>query len=88
MSVLTESGLPSSRPARGGTVEVAGISWPVYKLHALAAGVIAALVTLVLTRDLQITAWASGSALVSVWWVERYFGNAATEPGENPPGIS
>ncbi|MFT4042396.1 MAG: hypothetical protein QM673_04465 [Gordonia sp. (in: high G+C Gram-positive bacteria)] len=72
MTVLTQSYESPGRPARVRTVEVAGILWPLYKLHAVAAALLAALITLSVTRDPQITAWVSGVVLISVWWVERY----------------
>ncbi|WP_137811602.1 hypothetical protein, partial [Gordonia sp. GAMMA] len=66
-----------------------GVRWPAHKAHAVLAGVVAALATLVIFGSPQASAWVSAVVVLAVWWGERYLaGNAAVAPRSNPPGIS
>ncbi|MEO9327622.1 hypothetical protein [Gordonia aurantiaca] len=84
-------GINAHRPVRPvrSTVEVFGVRWPAHKAHAVVAGVVAALVTLVLFSSAQAAAWVSAVVVLAVWWGERYLaGKAAVASRSNPPGIS
>ena len=56
------------RPA---TVDVAGVSWPAFKLHAVIIAVVVAIGALVLSGSGQVAMWASAATLLTVWWGER-----------------
>jgi Flp pilus assembly protein TadB len=67
---MTTIGLTrSSRPT--GTIDIAGTPWPLYKLEALAAGLLVFFAVLVVTGALQPAALAAAGATVVVWWVRR-----------------
>ncbi|WP_405135894.1 hypothetical protein [Nocardia sp. NBC_01388] len=51
------------------TVSIAGTAWPVYKLEALAAGLIIALVLLLITGSPQIAVLAAATAVALRWIV-------------------
>ncbi|MDL9937429.1 hypothetical protein QSJ18_11795 [Gordonia sp. ABSL1-1] len=71
------------------TVDVAGVAWPAYKLHALLVGIVVAMAIFALTASGQLTMWVTAGAVLVVWWGGRYRpGNAAVAPASNPPGIS
>lgn len=53
------------------TVGIAGTPWPVYKLEALAVGVLVFLGALALTNSLQIAVLGSAGATVVAWWSLR-----------------
>ncbi|QCB51447.1 hypothetical protein E5720_19825 [Rhodococcus sp. PAMC28707] len=53
------------------TVDIAGTSWPVYKLEALAVGVLVFLGALALTTSLQLAVLVSACATVLAWWSLR-----------------
>ncbi|MFT4124788.1 MAG: hypothetical protein QM662_00965 [Gordonia sp. (in: high G+C Gram-positive bacteria)] len=73
MSTLTGS-LPVRRPgpSTGGhaTVELAGITWPVYKLLAVIVAAVVGVAVLVIATP-QAAAWASAVALLVCWWGGR-----------------
>ncbi|MGW0036038.1 hypothetical protein [Gordonia sp. NPDC003376] len=77
---------------RGSTLptrDIAGVAWPVHKLHAVIAALIVAAVSLVVFTSIETTAWLSGLTLLLVWWGERYrVGKAATASRSHPAGIS
>ncbi|MFT3715428.1 MAG: hypothetical protein QM774_05625 [Gordonia sp. (in: high G+C Gram-positive bacteria)] len=64
---------PFRTPVRAATatVDVFGVPWPVYKLHALAAGVVFAAVLTLAGVPGELTVWISGAAAIAVWWGER-----------------
>ncbi|MGW4480700.1 hypothetical protein [Rhodococcus triatomae] len=67
---MTTIGLThSTRPT--GTIDIAGTSWPLYKLEALAVGLLVFLAVLVVTGALQPAALTAAGATVVVWWVRR-----------------
>ncbi|WP_254900731.1 hypothetical protein [Rhodococcus sp. 1168] len=53
------------------TVDIAGTPWPVYKLEALAVGVLVFLGALALTAPLQVAVLGSAGATVLAWWSLR-----------------
>ncbi|MDY6811554.1 MAG: hypothetical protein SW127_21525 [Actinomycetota bacterium] len=53
------------------TVDVAGVRWPAYKLHAMLLAVLVAVVVFALTGSGVVVAWASAAALLATWWGER-----------------
>ncbi|MYR05240.1 hypothetical protein GTV32_02380 [Gordonia sp. SID5947] len=77
MTAANISALVEVRPHRSRTsarsVTIAGTQWPVYKLHALLAAVIVGVLALAITGSAQTVAWASGVALLTVWWTERFW---------------
>lgn len=62
--------IPSSARPRTqvGTVDIAGTAWPVYKVEALALGVLVFLGAIVLTTSLQVAVLTSAAATVVAWW--------------------
>ncbi|AZG43730.1 hypothetical protein [Gordonia insulae] len=80
MTAANVSALVEARPAGGRStapvVQVAGAAWPLYKVHAVIAALIVAVVALGLTGSGQAVAWASAAALVTVWWTERLWQTA------------
>ncbi|MDJ0393110.1 hypothetical protein QMK17_07170 [Rhodococcus sp. G-MC3] len=69
----------SSAPERQSavhTVDIAGTAWPVYKVEALALGILVFLGSLALSSSLQLAVLASASSTVVAWWtlmlVERH----------------
>lgn len=71
MTTVTGSYGTTRETGRAATVEVAGISWPTYKLHALLLAVVVAIGVLVLSGSGQIAMWASAITMLTVWWGER-----------------
>lgn len=57
------------RPAT--TVDIAGTAWPLYKLEALAVGLVALLLVLTVTQVLQTAVLTAAGAATAVWWVRR-----------------
>ncbi|MCJ0978229.1 hypothetical protein MTX35_10980 [Rhodococcus sp. ARC_M12] len=62
----------SRRPAPAlRTADVAGIAWPVYKLEALALGVLVFVGTLAFAGSLHAAVLAGAAATVATWWTLR-----------------
>lgn len=53
------------------TVDIAGTAWPVYKLEAIAAGLLVFLLILTVTQVLQTAVLTAAGAAVVVWWTRR-----------------
>ncbi|GAB2654526.1 hypothetical protein ABI214_24830 [Prescottella soli] len=53
------------------TVDIAGTAWPVYKLEAIAAGVLVFLLILAVTQVLQTAVLTAAGTAVVVWWTRR-----------------
>ncbi len=53
------------------TVDIAGTAWPLYKLEAIAAGLLVFLLILTLTQVLQTAVLTAAGAAVVVWWTRR-----------------
>lgn len=65
-------GAPSSRRADAtASVDVFGVAWPAYKVHALLAGLMAVVVVLALGGSGLVAMWVSLAAVLLVWWGER-----------------
>ena len=58
-----------SRLARARTVDIAGTRWPVYKLEALALGLLACLLLLLITGSPQIAVLAAAAVGALRWTV-------------------
>ncbi|MEP9391329.1 hypothetical protein ABLE92_07095 [Gordonia sp. VNQ95] len=88
MTAMIETMQPRSRRAVP-TVDIAGTDWPVYKLQAVAAAVLAAVLSLAVFTSMQTAAWVSGVVLISTWWIGRYrAASGMGADGSNPAGIS
>ncbi|BDB61163.1 MAG: hypothetical protein ACI38R_17365 [Rhodococcus sp. (in: high G+C Gram-positive bacteria)] len=59
------------RRERTDGVDIAGTIWPLYKLEALAAGLLTLLVVLVVTTSVQSAVLGAAAVTVVVWWVRR-----------------
>ncbi|MDH6279690.1 Flp pilus assembly protein TadB [Rhodococcus sp. LBL1] len=53
------------------TVDIAGTAWPIYKLEAIAAGVLVFLLILTVTQALQTAVLTAAGTAVVVWWTRR-----------------
>jgi hypothetical protein len=63
------------------TVDLAGTAWPLYKLEALAAGLVVFLLVLVVTQVLQTAVLTAAGMAVVVWWARRVLlGRQSTLP--------
>ena len=54
-------------------MDVFGVPWPAYKVHALFAGALVAVVALLLGAPATLIVWISGAAALAIWWGERVF---------------
>lgn len=63
----------SGAPRSAHTVDLAGTAWPLYKLEALAVGVLVFVVILATTATLQPAVLAAAAATVTAWWVRRAY---------------
>lgn len=71
VTTIIES-MDTDRPRRvHATIDIAGVAWPAYKVWAVIAAAIAALVAVVLTGSGEITMWACALTLTTVWWAAR-----------------
>ncbi|GAA1462345.1 hypothetical protein [Williamsia maris] len=72
MTTLTATTV-SPREARtpAPTVEIAGVDWPLYKLQAVAFGLVVALLVGIVTESAEWTAWTLTIATAAVWWLRR-----------------
>ncbi|MFC9518476.1 hypothetical protein ACFTSD_22315 [Nocardiaceae bacterium NPDC056970] len=69
---MTTAALPRRAHGRPSvTVDLAGTAWPLYKLEALAAGLVAFLLILVVTQVLQTAVLTAAGVTVVVWWSRR-----------------
>lgn len=59
------------RPATVSTVDVFGVAWPAYKVHAVLVGLLAVAAVLLLGGSGVAAMWVSGIAALAVWWGER-----------------
>lgn len=57
--------------SRGASVDLAGTEWPLYKLEALAAGLLVFVALLVIAQALQPAVLVAAAATVVVWWARR-----------------
>ncbi|AVP69044.1 hypothetical protein [Prescottella equi] len=69
---MTTAALPRrSRGRSGATVDLAGTAWPLYKLEALAAGLLVFVLVLAVTQVLQPAVLTAAGVAVIVWWGRR-----------------
>jgi len=61
----------SMRFGAGPSVTVAGAQWPVYKLIAVAASLLTAIMVGAATMNAELTTWLVAVVAVSSWWGAR-----------------
>lgn len=71
MTSLIEPNPVPATSARLPGVDLAGVRWPVNKLHAVIAGLLAALIAVIVTGSGVTTMWITAAVVLSVWWGER-----------------
>ncbi len=65
MTTVERAGFdPDPRPA---AVDIAGTAWPIYKLEAIAAGLVVFFVALVVLQSLQIAVLGAAVIATAVW---------------------
>ncbi len=65
MTTVERAGFdPGSRPP---AVDIAGTAWPIYKLEAIAAGLIVFLIVLVVVQSLQIAVLGTAFVATVMW---------------------
>ncbi|MFT4086479.1 MAG: hypothetical protein QM658_04885 [Gordonia sp. (in: high G+C Gram-positive bacteria)] len=62
-------------------VDVFGVAWPLYKLHAVLVGVVAAVLALALGGAPVVAAWIAGGSVLAVWWGERIWSSRRCDHG-------
>lgn len=65
------AGTRNAPPARPATADVFGVAWPLYKLHAVLAGLLAVAAVLAAGGSGVTAMWISAAAVLVVWWGER-----------------
>lgn len=71
MTVLIHSQRFAESPAGAAGIDVFGVQWPIYKVHAVIAGLVLVPVVLLLTGSAVAAAWIAAVAVVALWWGER-----------------
>ena len=66
---MTTLALQTRRTTDLAGVDIAGTEWPLYKLEALAVGVLLLVVLFVLTGTAQTAVLAAAAATTVTWWV-------------------
>ena len=66
---MTALDSPVRKVARESHIDIAGTAWPMYKLEAVAAGLIVLLVLFVVTGTAQTAVLTAAAATTLVWWV-------------------
>ncbi|ONM46845.1 hypothetical protein [Nocardia donostiensis] len=69
--------------ARNTTCVIAGVTWPVYKLEALAAGLLTLLALGLITASAQTAVLTAASVAALVWFAGQWRRPEATHPGED-----
>ncbi|TSD47820.1 hypothetical protein FFI94_017915 [Rhodococcus sp. KBS0724] len=62
-----------SRRTTDNSVDIAGTLWPLYKLEALAIGLIVFVAILAITTSMQPAVLTAAAAAVVTWWVRRNY---------------
>ncbi|MET4614441.1 Flp pilus assembly protein TadB [Rhodococcus sp. PvR044] len=72
-----------SARGRGTSVNLAGTEWPLYKLEALAVGLLVFVALLAITQTMQPAVLVAAAATVAVWWARRLYwaGDRVTRSG-------
>lgn len=62
-----------AHPVRGGgsSIDVFGIAWPTYKVHAVLGGLAAVALVLAVGGALTLAVWLSAAASITLWWGGR-----------------
>ncbi|MGB3696151.1 MAG: hypothetical protein WBA05_01830 [Gordonia sp. (in: high G+C Gram-positive bacteria)] len=68
MTTLTDLIPEPATPRSIASVPVFGVPWPVNKLAAVVAGVLAAVLTFVITASGVAAMWVSAVVVLAVWW--------------------
>ncbi|WP_018179682.1 hypothetical protein [Jongsikchunia kroppenstedtii] len=71
MTTLQPRHSPATGVGSGPMVTVAGAAWPVYKLVAVIASILTAVMVGAATMDAQLTSWLVVIVAVSSWWAAR-----------------
>ena len=71
MTTLQPRHRPRTGVGSGPTVTVAGAAWPVYKLVAVIASILTAVMVGAATMDAQLTSWLVVIVAMSSWWGAR-----------------
>ena len=50
------------------SIDVAGVPWPAYKVHALLVALVVAVVVLAITRSPELTVWVTAATATVSWW--------------------
>ncbi|GAA1893217.1 MAG: hypothetical protein INR72_04395 [Williamsia herbipolensis] len=50
------------------SVDVAGVPWPAYKVHALLVALVVAAAVLTVTRSPELTVWVTTASATVSWW--------------------
>lgn len=53
------------------SVDVAGVPWPAYKVHALLVALVVAATVLGVTGSAELTVWITTAATTVTWWSLR-----------------
>ncbi len=67
MTTVERSGFDAS--SRLPVVDIAGTAWPIYKLEAIAAGLIVFLIALVVVQSLQIAVLGAATVATALWTI-------------------
>jgi len=70
---MTTLDSPSREVAREDHIDIAGTAWPLYKLEAVAVGLIALLVLFLVTGTAQTAVLTAAAAATVVWWARRAY---------------
>ena len=54
------------------SIDVAGVPWPAYKVHAMLVALVVAMIVLTATRSAELTVWITTAATTVAWWGLRY----------------
>jgi len=65
--------LSDRRSSRVTGIDLAGTEWPLYKLEALAVGVLVLLALFVVTGTAQIAVLGAAATTTVTWWVRRAY---------------
>lgn len=72
---MTAAGIPTRAPLRStdNCVDIAGTSWPLYKLEALVVGLLLFIATLAITTSMQTAVLTAAAVTVATWWARRLY---------------
>ncbi|MBM7460515.1 hypothetical protein ACIBED_04285 [Rhodococcus coprophilus] len=70
---MTTLDSPSRKVARDSHIDLAGTAWPLYKLEAVAVGLVVLLVLFLVTATAQTAVLSAAAAATVVWWARRAY---------------